>query len=190
MKELEKLLELGNDYKIEGYNEMKENNKRIKLIYVTCKKNKDKCPCCGRYTKSVHDKLKPIRVKYLDMAGYTTYLEITKRRFRCKECNKIFTENNYINNPGKKISIKLEQKILLDLRDYNLSLSYIAEHNNVSDNTVRKILKDYMKNYPPLLKMLKALRLIYMNCQKVLICKNMFSPHFYYEYLIKNQTEP
>ena len=53
-----------------------------------------------------------IRVKYVDMAGYTTYLEITKRRFRCKECNKIFTENNYINNPGKKISIKLEQKIL------------------------------------------------------------------------------
>ena len=31
MKELEKLLELGNDYKIEGYNEMKENNKRIKI---------------------------------------------------------------------------------------------------------------------------------------------------------------
>ncbi len=39
MKELEKLLELGNDYKIEGNNEIKENNKRIKLIYVTCKKN-------------------------------------------------------------------------------------------------------------------------------------------------------
>ena len=36
----------------------------------------------------------------------------------------------------------------MDLRDYNLSLKYIGEHNNVSDNTVRNILKEYMKNYP------------------------------------------
>ena len=46
------------------------------------------------------------------------------------------------------MSRKLEQKILIDLREYNLSLTYIAEHNNISDNEVRKILKDYMKNYP------------------------------------------
>ena len=36
----------------------------------------------------------------------------------------------------------------MDLRDYNLSLTYIAEHNNVSDNTIRNVLKKYMKNYP------------------------------------------
>ena len=51
----------------------------------------------------------------------------------------MFTEENFIN--GNK-------KILMDLREYNLSLTYIAEHNNVSDNTIRNVLKKYMKNYP------------------------------------------
>ena len=54
------------------------------------------------------------------------------------------------------MSRKLEQKILMDLREYNLSLTYIAEHNNVSDNEVRKILKDYMKNYPTHLRNLPS----------------------------------
>ena len=116
-QDIKQLVALESCIKITKVEEVKINNKKVKLIYVLSSKARVRCPKCNKYTYSVHDKLKPIRVKYLDMAGYTTYLEITKRRFRCKECNKIFTENNYINNPGKKISIKLEQKILLDLRD-------------------------------------------------------------------------
>ena len=40
----------------------------------------------------------------------------------------------------------------MDLREYNLSLKYIAKSNNVSDNTVRNILKEYMKDYKKYLK--------------------------------------
>lgn len=54
------------------------------------------------------------------MAGYTTYLEITKRRFRCKECNKIFTENNYINNPGKKNINKIRAKNIIRFKGLQL----------------------------------------------------------------------
>ena len=38
--------------------------------------------------------------------------------------------------------------MLKDLKQYNLSLKYIAEENNISDNTVRNILKEHMKDYP------------------------------------------
>ena len=109
---------------------------------------KVRCICCNKYTRNVHDKLKPITIKYLDIAGYTTYLKVYKRRFNCPNCSKRFTEENFINGNKKTMSYKLEQKILMDLRDYNLSLTYIAEHNNVSDNTIRNVLKKYMKNYP------------------------------------------
>lgn len=44
----------------------------------------------------------------------------------------------------------------MDLRDYNLSLSYIAIHNNVNDNTVRNVLKNYLKNYPSHLRKLPS----------------------------------
>ena len=38
--------------------------------------------------------------------------------------------------------------MLKDLKQYNLSLKYIAEENNISDNTVRNILKEHTKDYP------------------------------------------
>ena len=47
-----------------------------------------------------------------------TCLKVYKRRFNCLKCSKRFTENNYINNKGKKLSLKLEQKVLMDLKEY------------------------------------------------------------------------
>lgn len=38
--------------------------------------------------------------------------------------------------------------MLKDLKQYSLSLKYIAEENNISDNTVRNILKKHIKYYP------------------------------------------
>ncbi|MBE6155473.1 MAG: hypothetical protein E7164_01805 [Firmicutes bacterium] len=52
MKELEKLLQLGKDYKIESQEEKNEGNIINKTIYVSCKKKKDKCPVCNTYTSS------------------------------------------------------------------------------------------------------------------------------------------
>lgn len=52
-----------------------------------------------------------------------------------------------IQRENKNISNKVEQKVLKDLKQYSLSLKYIAEENNISDNTVRNILKEHMKDY-------------------------------------------
>ena len=136
--------------------EIKEKGKVVKVIHISSSRTKVRCIHCNKFTRCVHDKLKPIKIKYLDMAGYTSYLMVHKRRFNCSNCGKRFTEENFVNGTKKTVSYKLEQKILMDLRDYNLSLTYIAEHNNVSDNEVRKILKDYMKNHPTYLKTLPS----------------------------------
>ena len=53
-----------------------------------------------------------------------------------------------LNNKGKSISNKLEQKVLKDLLNYNLSIKYIAQENNINSESVRKILKNAMNNYP------------------------------------------
>lgn len=45
MKEVEKILKLGSDYKIDKQEEKIENKKTIKVIYVSCKKKKDKDYC-------------------------------------------------------------------------------------------------------------------------------------------------
>ena len=57
-----------------------------------------------------------------------------------------------MNNKGKSISNKLEQKVLKDLLNYNLSIKYIALENKISSYTVRKILENAMGEYPKQVK--------------------------------------
>ncbi len=152
MKEVKELMGLCKEYKVEKVLEEKISNITYKNIYVKKITKKERCPICNCFTKSVHDKLKPIKIKYLKTFEYQTNIIITKRRFVFHKCNKKFTEKVDINNKNKSISNKLEQKILKDLLNYNLSLKYIAKENNVSDNTVRDILENAMNNYPDYVK--------------------------------------
>ena len=96
--------------------EVKRKGKIVKIIHVANSSKRVRCPVCGKYSRNVHSRLKSVIVKYLDIVGYTTYLKVSKRRFYCKECNKVFAENNYINETKSRILLKLKQKILMNLR--------------------------------------------------------------------------
>ena len=120
----------------------------IKVIYVESKNKKDKCPICNEYTSSIHDRIKPIEIKYLKVIEQDTKINIVKKRFICHKCKKKFTENVDLNQKGKTISNKLEQKVLKDLLNYNLSIKYIAESNGITTGSVRNILINAMSEYP------------------------------------------
>ena len=96
---------LDGNYKVIKVEERKEDNVTVKFIYVETTLNKCKCPKCGKYTKSVHDKLKPIKLKYVKAFEFITYQK----------------ENKNILN-------KVEQKVFIDLKQYNFSLKYIADN--------------------------------------------------------------
>lgn len=147
MKDLEKILKLEN-YKIIKIEERNEDNKMVKVVYVESKNKNDKCPICDEYTSSIHDRLKPIEIKYLKVIEQDTKINIVKKRFICHKCKKKFTENVDLNQKGKTISNKLEQKILKDLLNYNLSIKYIAESNGITSDSVRNILINAMSEYP------------------------------------------
>lgn len=151
MKELEKILKLEN-YKIIRIEERSENDKMVKIIYVESKNKKQKCPICDEYVKNIHSKLKPIELKYLKVIEQDTKINIIKKRFICYKCKKVFTEQTDLNGKNKTISNKLEQNILKDLLNYNLSIKYIAESNNVSSGTVRNILLNAISEYPEYVK--------------------------------------
>ena len=147
MNNLEQILKLEN-YKILKIEERNEDNKKIKVIYVESKNKKGKCPICDEYTSSIHDKLKPIEIKYLKVIEQDTKINIVKKRFICHKCKKKFTENVDLNQKGKTISNKLEQKVLNDLLNYNLSIKYIAQSNGITSDSVRNILINSMSEYP------------------------------------------
>ena len=118
-------------------------------------KNKVRCPICNQYTKSVHSKLKPIRSVYLDSCGQKVELIIHKRRFRCYNCNKIFTEEMNLTSKNGSISNATLIQIRKDLLDYNMTINKIAEKNHVSKFIVRRELEEatstiaeHIKNLP------------------------------------------
>lgn len=66
------------------------------------------------------------------------YVESKNKKDKCPVC-KEYTSS---------IHDKLEQKVLNDLLNYNLSIKYIAKINNISSYTVRNILLTVMSEYP------------------------------------------
>lgn len=63
MNEIAKILDL-EKFKIIKIEEKDEVKKKKKIIYIESKNKKQKCPVCNEYTKSIHDKLKPMELKY------------------------------------------------------------------------------------------------------------------------------
>lgn len=150
MKEVEKLLKLGKDIKITKIEEARGE----KIIYVESRKKKVRCPYCNKFTKSIHDRLKPMVIKDLKIEEHHSKLIVTKRRFKCHNCDKKFTEPMNINAKNRSISEKLRIKILQDLLNHERSLKSIAFENNITDMEVRKILEEAMKNQPEHIRLL------------------------------------
>lgn len=131
-------------YKID---EKLEKERRVKIIYVKLKSKKDRCPKCNKFTSSVRDVLKPVKIKYLDIAGHSSVIYLSKRKFICHECNIKFTETITLHEKDHTLSNKLKIKIRKDLLNKSMTICEIARQNNVSEYTVRKKLKIIMKKH-------------------------------------------
>lgn len=155
MKEVKELLGFKNNkVKVINILEIKEKNKTLQEITLIGTVKKVKCPKCNKYTSSIHDRLKPVSIKFNKVAEQDCRLVLVKRRFICHKCNKKIVEDLNINDSKKTISNRLEIKIRQDLLKPNFNIKQIADDNNVSHNCVRNILKNAMNNYPDHLKTL------------------------------------
>lgn len=125
-----------------------QNDNGIVEVSIENKKKKVRCPLCGKFTSSVHDKLKPIRSVYLDSCGTNVDLIIYKKRYHCYNCNKIFMEDLAINTSKGNISNKVKIQIRKDLLNYNLSFKYIADRNRISITTVENEMMNIISSMP------------------------------------------
>ncbi|MEA3421947.1 MAG: ISL3 family transposase [Acidobacteriota bacterium] len=62
------------------------------VIHVGRPKKEAWCPHCKSLTRRVHQVMKPQRVFHCIFLGRRVFLHLTKRRFRCSECDRVFTE--------------------------------------------------------------------------------------------------
>jgi transposase len=81
-------------------------------------------------------------IKIPDIAGFKTILRLKKQRYLCKYCGKTFTLRDKITEYGCFISNNTKWKIANELRN-KISEKDIAKNNNVSPNTVERIMDSF-----------------------------------------------
>ena len=114
------------------------------------------CEKCGVLFDNIIEKHGFItsNIKIPDVSGYKTILRLKKQRYLCKHCGKTFTLRDKVTEYGCFISNNTKWKIASDLRN-KISEKDIAKNNNVSPNTVEKIMDSFYdtqklyKNYLP-----------------------------------------
>ena len=115
-------------------------NKRCLVFLGYLKNNFDFCPLCGCVNENTIIKkgTRNSLIKINKHAELTTYLDLTKQRYKCKNCNRKFyattTEVDYRCHISKQVKIAI-----LNLAKETISKSLIAKFNNVSDNTVQSV---------------------------------------------------
>ena len=102
------------------------------------------CPKCGTVYDNNIEKhgFKNSLIKIPTVSKLTTYLSLNKQRYICNHCNKTFTCATNIVNYGCNISNNTKHSIAVDLIKKR-SEKDIAIDNNVSPNTVERIIDSY-----------------------------------------------
>lgn len=111
-----------------------------KQIIVPCRSARRAaiCPACGTSSKKVHQ-TKSRKIKHGTLNYRQVILNLTVRRFKCKRCQKIFTESfSGISRDRSSINLKTQ---MLDWLRQN-SFNFIGKQFSVSPSTlVRYLLK-------------------------------------------------
>ena len=102
------------------------------------------CPKCGTcYDEKIEKHgFKNSLIKIPSVSKLNTYLSLDKQRYYCNNCNRTFTCTTKIVNYGCNISNNTKHSIAVDLIKKR-SEKDIAIDNNVSPNTVERIIDSY-----------------------------------------------
>ena len=114
--------------------------KRCLIIMGYLKNDFEYCPHCGCINnKSIIKKgIETSLIKINKLSELTSYLELKKQVYKCKNCNRKITSQSNIINYRRRISNNVKLAILNCAKEF-MSKSLIAKLYNVSDNTVQSI---------------------------------------------------
>ena len=106
----------------------------------------DYCPRCGVLFDENFEKHGFItsNIKLPSVSGFKTILKLKKQRYLCKHCNKAFTLRDKVTERGCFISNNTKYQIALNLMKKRSEVD-IALDNNVSPNTVERVMDSYYK---------------------------------------------
>jgi len=111
-----------------------------RVVVKTSAKGKEKrCPYCGSAKLYGHGVCKPREVLHTWSNGRRVYLELHRRRWKCCDCNRTFTEGRELLRCRSRLTRQAEVEALWQLRDRNFS--QVKRELGVGYGTLRRLLE-------------------------------------------------
>jgi transposase len=102
-------------------------------------KDKSSCPCCKSETEEINQ-IRSLKVRDISILGKITILEIGRRQFYCKDCQKYFTERlDFIDFPRQ---ITERYKNYLFERVRVSTMTQIAKEESLTYDQIKGIFEE------------------------------------------------
>lgn len=93
------------------------------------------CPTCGAVTRETHD-WRQQRKQDADLWGKTAYVLLWKRRFRCRPCGKVFTEDDPVCGRRRRTTKRLRERMAVQAEE--TTVRTVARWHRVSEGLVQR----------------------------------------------------
>ena len=109
------------------------------VVEVQTDLKKPVCPCCNSTRLYRHGRAKKRKVLHGWSQGRRVYIEITRQRWRCRECGHSFTGGAELVHPHSRLTRQAEAEALWQLRDR--SFNQVKRELGVGYGTLRRLLE-------------------------------------------------
>ena len=96
------------------------------------------CTCCGSNKVSIHDKYQTILKDMPFLCVAPISIEVHYHKYKCQECNRVFTEDIGFKEPETRVTTRAAQWIR-SLLTLGLSISAVSQLTGIHWDTIRKI---------------------------------------------------
>lgn len=94
------------------------------------------CPHCRIYTEELHQ-VRPIIVRDLPTCGKEVYLNLPRRQFYCRRCQRYITERLRFIDLRRKYTQRYEESIYLQVRNSNME--HVSQYQHLGIKQVKNI---------------------------------------------------
>jgi len=109
------------------------------LIELENKENIAQCPHCQKRTNKIHQSHR-YRVRDIPISSCDTFLSVDRRQFRCKNCDKVFSEEISFVKKRKTYTKRLAEKVIREVLETDVVKT--GKRNRMSASEIETILKE------------------------------------------------
>lgn len=116
-----------------------------KYLTIEKKLKPEYCPVCGRRMHSKGIYIRTVKHPVLQN-GFNVILKVKQRKWKCpnEDCNTLINDSFSFLSKNAQTTNLIPYNVVMALKDINLTLKQVADRFNISDNTVRHYLLQYV----------------------------------------------